>query len=87
MHIGSPNIHALTLPPGTLPNPPVPFLVVSILPFIIFVLSALYHLMKRDYKGKSELFDKSMMTCLKSLVVYLVVAVIAMSIWSVVFYG
>ncbi|MHA2041590.1 MAG: hypothetical protein ACW975_06960, partial [Candidatus Thorarchaeota archaeon] len=54
-----------------------PSILVTIIPliflFLIFVLSVLYHWRKKDYEGKSELFDKSMMTCLKSLIVLMVV--------------
>ena len=88
MYIGAPNIHGFTLPPGTLPPDPIlPPLLTIILPFMIFVLSALYHWIRKDYDGKSELFDKSMMTCLKSIVIYMVVGVIIFSFWAVIFYG
>lgn len=88
MYIGGSSVHGFTLPPGTLPPDPIlPPLLTIILPFIIFVLSASYHWVKKDYEGKSELFDKSMMTCLKFLVVYMVVGLIAFFIWSMIFYG
>jgi len=88
MYIGGSSVLGLTLPPGFLPPDPIlPPLLTFILPFIIFVLSALYHLIRKDYEGKSELFDKSMMTCLKSLVVYMVVGLIAFFILSMILYG
>ena len=88
MHIGGPNILVLTLPHGPLPPDPIlPPLLTIILPFMIFVLSAFDHWIRKDYDGKSELFDKSMMTCLKSIVIYMVVGVIIFSFWAVIFYG
>ena len=86
IYVGGPNIRVLTLPPGPLPPDPIlPPLLTIILPFIIFVLSALCHLIKKDYEDKSEFFDKSMMTCLKSIVVYMVVGAIAFTIWFMIF--
>jgi len=87
MHIGEFSIRGLTLPPGTLPpDPPFSPLLLVILPFIL-VLSALYHWRKKDYQGKSELFDKSMMTCLKALFVYLFVGPVVLFIVLWILHG
>ncbi|MHA1938181.1 MAG: hypothetical protein ACW97O_08205 [Candidatus Thorarchaeota archaeon] len=79
------HIDATTSPPPLPPDPPATNILIMLLPFIIFVLSALYHWRKKDYAGKSELFDKTMMTCLKSLIVYWVVAAIGLTIWFMIF--
>lgn len=69
----------------------VPSILVTIIPFIIlfliFVLSVLYHWRKKDYEGKNELFDKSMMTRLKSLIVLMVVGAVVGTIGFIVFFG
>ncbi|MFX0046519.1 MAG: hypothetical protein ACFE8Z_11780 [Candidatus Hermodarchaeota archaeon] len=88
MHIGSPNIHGLTLPPGSLPPDPTFLSLVVVAPGVmIFLLSFLYHLIKGDFKSDSEFLAKSIVTWFKLLVVYFVVVAIATYIWPMGFYG
>ncbi len=88
MYIGGPNIQVLTLPPGSLPPDPTLLPLVVVAPgIIIFLLAFLYHLIKGDFKSDSEFLGKTIMTFCKLLVVYFVVAAIAMYVWPMVFYG
>ena len=68
--------HGQTKRGGQMMYIPGPDVYAILAPFIVFVLSVLYHLGKKDYEGRSELYDKSMMTCLKSIIVLWVILII-----------